>query len=69
MILGRVENALAHVGRSIVLEGAPATRPLFDAPGTLNGHVGVLVALHAISLGDEYLTAAVVRGKLGLIIN
>ena len=68
MILCRVENALAHVGRGVVFQRPAAARPP-RSPGTFDRHVSVLVALHFISLNDEYLTARPARRKLILIIN
>jgi hypothetical protein len=48
MIFGGIEDALAHVGRAVVLQRAAAPCPALAGLGTLNGHVGVLVALHSI---------------------
>jgi hypothetical protein len=72
MILGGIEDALAHVGRGGAFQRAAAARAALHGPGLGSRqtcHVGFLVAPQSISSIDEYLTAGVARGKLGLIIN
>jgi hypothetical protein len=72
MVLGGIQNALAHVRRGVVFQRPAAARAALDSTGLGSRkacHVGVLVAPHSISSNDEYLTAGAARGKLRLIIN